>query len=742
MPDNKKNADSRNKSSPAGNSDERALLNASKNGNLKIVKELCAKGVNVNAAETKDGYTALMWASQEGHLEIVRELCERGANVNAATTDDGSTALVWASQNGHLEIVRELCRKGANVNAATTNDGYTALMSASEEGHLGIVRELCERGANVNAATTNDGFTALMWASDNGHLEVVRELCERGANVNAARTDDGYTVLMFASDNGHLEVVRELFERGANVNATRTDNGSTALMRASVEGHLEVVKELCRKGANVNAATTDDGATALMWASQKGNVPIITALLDKQARIDDIDKFGRTALMYASKDGNSGAVKFLCEAGANVNVVGAKDGFTALIFACREGHLEIVKELCRKGADVNAATKKDDFTPLMLACHKGNLEMVKELCRKGAKVNAAALRMARTEEIRTYLTSLSEPWKGFTQSDMTKLDTIFEENAINYSTCPVCLEYVERSEACMYMKHNCSKGPYYHKEIYERFESDGFTTWCTICGRICHGHRHYKLTAFGTKPDLEKAGDPFAKDCSSQGGGGLNEKLSRFRRLREYALELEEDVDKKSKLDAMNELVEEMWNAPLRRDKVLKKIMNEKKWNNRTKNELFRRNTMTTTNENAPNIPFEGERPIQKVGRNNVMMNDDVDIFSFRHKQKNGSIEEHGIGEEALEGFLESKVKEFGTPEFGYCFMHPGCDAKLHPEEVRDAVPEELYKDYKKKFNKKFRAQAGGGGIFREATDAVCVVKRRNNATRKSKNKRGGSRRV
>ena len=60
MPDNKKNADSRNKSSPAGNSDERALLNASKNGNLKIVKELCAKGVNVNAARTSDGSTALM----------------------------------------------------------------------------------------------------------------------------------------------------------------------------------------------------------------------------------------------------------------------------------------------------------------------------------------------------------------------------------------------------------------------------------------------------------------------------------------------------------------------------------------------------------------------------------------------------------------------------------------------------------------------------------------------------------
>ena len=59
-----------------------------------------------------------MRASGRGHLEIVRELCERGANVNAATTKKGYTALMRASGRGHLEVVRELCERGANVNAA------------------------------------------------------------------------------------------------------------------------------------------------------------------------------------------------------------------------------------------------------------------------------------------------------------------------------------------------------------------------------------------------------------------------------------------------------------------------------------------------------------------------------------------------------------------------------------------------------------------------------------------------
>jgi ankyrin repeat protein len=118
----------------------------------------------VNAART-NGFTSLIIASEYGHPEIVRELCERGANVNAAMTDDGSTSLMLASAMGHLEVVRELCVRGADVNAARTNDGYTSLMLASNNGKLDVVRELCVRGANVNAKSKY-GYTALSLASD------------------------------------------------------------------------------------------------------------------------------------------------------------------------------------------------------------------------------------------------------------------------------------------------------------------------------------------------------------------------------------------------------------------------------------------------------------------------------------------------------------------------------------------------------------------------------------------------
>jgi hypothetical protein len=330
-------------------------------------------------------------------------------------------------------------------------------------------------------------------------------------------------------------------------------------------------------------------------------------------------------------------------------------------------------------------------------------------------------------------------WKGFTQSDIEKFDIIFEEQAAEYALCPVCLKYVERSEACMYMKHNCAdSGGFYHKELYAKFKNDeGYIGWCTICNRITKGHRHYELAPSSLKgmPDLKPSGDPFEKDCSKTNhGGGLSEKLARFRRFREYALELQDEIGEKSEQEALEELVEETWNAPLRRErKLLKGIANTKKWNINTGR--FKKNEVEANAANAANIPFTGKLPTEARGRNNIMMNDDVDILRFHHKQKDGSEEKHGITKETLEDFLKDKTKNFGDESFGFCFMYPGCDARLHPAEIKGHVPAALYEDYRKKFNRKF--QRGGGGFLKEA-DAVCVMK---GGTRKRLQRSKGTRR-
>ena len=61
-------------------------------GNIAVVKQLLADGVNVNAKE-EDGGTALHWAAQEGHKEIVELLISSGADVNVSGPFGGGTAL-------------------------------------------------------------------------------------------------------------------------------------------------------------------------------------------------------------------------------------------------------------------------------------------------------------------------------------------------------------------------------------------------------------------------------------------------------------------------------------------------------------------------------------------------------------------------------------------------------------------------------------------------------------------------
>ena len=641
-------------------------------GDIEGVTEALDAGFDVNMVASY-GDTALHAASVCDSVEMVTLLLDRGADVNALDSI-GHTALIKATMEGLTDIVNELCLHSADVNIYD-NEDRGALFYAAEAGHLAIIKKLILRGANIDAKD-NTNMTPLIIAIRAGHESVVTELCQSHADVNLA-ANGGTTALMFACDSDSLEIVRELCQYNVNVNAQK-DDGLTALLFSCKMGYADIVDVLLEHDADPNTSS-NTGLSPVMGGAYSNNPHIIRALLAKNADVNSADEAGATALMMASITGKFEAVKALCEGGADRTMT-LPNGKTAID-------------------------------------------------------------MAKTAEIRAYLSSSSnlrvaiEKWKGLTQSDIGKLDTIFEENAINYSTCPVCLEYVERSEACMYMKHDCSKGPYYHRRLYDKYKSDGLICWCTICSRISHGHRHYKLSnEGGEKPDLEKAGDPFARDCASQGGGGLGEKLSRFRRLREYALELEDDVDKKTKTKAMDELVEEVWNAPLRREKkLLGKIKNEKKWN--IGSEKFRGNRVNA-NVNAPNIPFTGKLPEKKTGRNNVMMNDDIPVLVYSHKQRNGSIEKHGIAEETLEGFLKAAVKEFGLPSFGYCFMHPGCDAVLHPEEIKAHVPDDLYKDYKKKFNRKFAVQAGGGGIFREAKDAVCSFPKKRNGTKKGGGKR------
>ncbi|MBK7995604.1 MAG: ankyrin repeat domain-containing protein [Blastocatellia bacterium] len=156
-----------------------SLVAAAQTGNLNSVKDMIAKGANVNQ-EGSFGITPLFIAAQAGHTDIVKELLDNGAEVNLTITTIGNfTPLMIAIQSNRIEITKLLILRGANVNARAERD-ITPLMFATENGNIELVKMLVEAGAEINAKD-KDNNTALKMATLKKNFDIVNFLKAAGA---------------------------------------------------------------------------------------------------------------------------------------------------------------------------------------------------------------------------------------------------------------------------------------------------------------------------------------------------------------------------------------------------------------------------------------------------------------------------------------------------------------------------------------------------------------------------------
>ncbi len=624
---------------------------------------------------------------------------------------------------------------GAGVNNPVNAAGRTQLYVAAINGNLEEVNRLIAAGANVNKARTDTELTPLYAAAFNNHQQVVERLVQAGADVNKGISPPLY----IASFKGYENVVDSLINGGANVNKPSSHGGN--LYVASQEGHINIVNKLIAAGADVNRVEIR-GETPLFMASRQGHLNVVKKLIESGADINKHIKSGITPLYTSIEFGKPGVAEYLIAAGADVN---KGDNAFPLYLAARKSNMNILERLINAGADINKKLKDSGATSLFAAAFEGHLDIVKRLLDAGADKTIVNRDMKRasdyasTSAIRNFInsygqnTSTALKWQGWSRGDATMLDGIFGDDATakNFALCPVCMKYVVRSDACMYMSHNCAaaKG-YYHEDLYTKYKNrEGIINWCTVCGRICKGHNHFNLApAQGPVPPVVHGSDPFASSCEVEGGGGITEKLLRFRRLREHAKDLQDEVGKMDWRQAMDELCEEMWNAPMVRARTLKTMLAEKKFNIPDTNFPL---TLPEP-ENAPNIPYMGETPIvhphETEAFTNALYIDDANILQFRHKKADGSWNRHEgpgqqISREAFIAFMKSMLENPTAEEFGKCWQFKTrsqqaalsvsekalvCDATLHPEEVKAALdladPEQarLAEGYRKAFNAAF----------------------------------------
>ncbi len=109
-----------------------------------------------------NGATALILASREGAIDIVRDLLGNRVNINL-TNNDGNNALWFACFGNHLNLMRLLINAGINLDNQNDN-GVTVLMYAASSGKAEAVKLLLAAGANPNLRNLDD-FRAIEFSS-------------------------------------------------------------------------------------------------------------------------------------------------------------------------------------------------------------------------------------------------------------------------------------------------------------------------------------------------------------------------------------------------------------------------------------------------------------------------------------------------------------------------------------------------------------------------------------------------
>jgi ankyrin repeat protein len=159
--------------------------------------------------------------------------------------------------------------------------------------------------------------------------------------------------------------------------------------------------EVLDLGADVEVKA-ESGMTPLLVACGNGKQLFVKRLLQKGVFVDAVDNHGRTALHWAV-EGSNGSIQLLIEAGAQLDCKD-DDGLTPLHMACKIGKVGAVKRLCELGANTEIIDKSG--LGLVGVClrktmvtisYSNSLEMVRALLRYGAPLGCTEDKTCNTE---------------------------------------------------------------------------------------------------------------------------------------------------------------------------------------------------------------------------------------------------------------------------------------------------------------------------------------------------------
>lgn len=263
------------------------LIQASKNGNIQIVKILVDRGAKINLCDDND-LMASSYAVRSENLTLLKILltnqlismsmndfqyaCEHKLydiacfliDVNKSYNiidSNGNTTLIIACRSGFHEII-EYIFKMSNPNVEIyNNNGMTAihfsndkpwyklvartiyqrLFFAIQNENLYDIQMLIKMGINLNISDEFGKFPLLYIIGKNKNQ--IFDLCFN-LRFNFDFSDaNGVTPLMIAAAMGKVDIVKQLINIGVNL-TQRNSNKNTVLHISTINGHFEVLKVL------------------------------------------------------------------------------------------------------------------------------------------------------------------------------------------------------------------------------------------------------------------------------------------------------------------------------------------------------------------------------------------------------------------------------------------------------------------------------------------------------------------
>ena len=334
----------------AGARDQRSLMMiAASLSDLRLLRALIGKGVDVNAAHGK--LNPLLNATRDswhGRAEAVTMLLANGAHTDV-TDADGNTPLHHAMRSTDAAVAALLMDAGADKEAVNS-EGYTPLALACQAANWRLARYMLERKAKIEPEHAEPVLLAAASAEDDDIG--IRLLHKHKARIDI-RGKQQRTALMTAAQAGLLEVTAVLLELGAQINA-EDENGQTAFMLAAQNGEVEVLKKLLESPKLNRQATDSQGKTALDHALSSGRWSAVAAIDPSYPLPEHLSRepdraqrvTGSQQLFHVLEARDFNAAQQLLDVGL---VPDAADMSDLLFSFCQQDNKDAVQWLCRHG---------------------------------------------------------------------------------------------------------------------------------------------------------------------------------------------------------------------------------------------------------------------------------------------------------------------------------------------------------------------------------------------------------